>query len=107
MRGEARDDDVIFVALDGGGRLQGFAEATLRGDYVNDCETSPVAFLEGIYVRPDARLVGVGRALASWGRDKDKEMASDALRENCGGHIFHEAVGFEETERVVCYRRRL
>src|SRR5579871_375050 len=40
-----------------------FAEATVRIDYVNGCSTSPVAFLEGIYVRPAWRRRGAARLL--------------------------------------------
>ncbi len=108
----ATGDLVAFVALDDGARLRGFAEAALRRDYVNGCKTSPVAFLEGIYVRPEARGGGVGRALSSaveaWGRVKGcMELASDALLENAASHLFHGAIGFEETERVVYFRKRL
>src|SRR5262245_36144489 len=41
----------------------GFAEATLRTDYVNGCETSPVAFFEGIFVQEDWRKRGIARLL--------------------------------------------
>jgi aminoglycoside 6'-N-acetyltransferase I len=51
----------VRLALDGDGRAAGFVEATLRTDYVNGCETSPVVFLEGIYVEPWARRQGVAR----------------------------------------------
>src|SRR5580700_6321568 len=33
----------------------GLAEAAVRHDYVNGAQTSPVVFLEGIYVVPSAR----------------------------------------------------
>lgn len=90
----------------------GFAEVDLRHDHVNGCDTSPVAFLEGIYVAPEWRGRGVGRALsercAQWGRDRGAaEYASDALIDNLASHAFHHAIGFEETERVVYFRRRL
>jgi aminoglycoside 6'-N-acetyltransferase I len=90
----------------------GFAEATLRRDYVNGCETTPVAFLEGIYVVPDARRQGVGRALdrmvQDWATKRGcEEYASDALMDNRESHAFHAALGFEETEHVVYFRRRL
>jgi aminoglycoside 6'-N-acetyltransferase I len=105
-------DRIAFLAVDGEARIRGFSEAALRRDYVNGCKTSPVAFLEGIYVRPDARGGGVGRALgsavAAWGREAGcTELASDALLENVDSQTFHLALGFEETERVVYYLRRL
>ena len=100
-----------LLAIDRGEAI-GFAEVSLRSDYVNGCETSPVAFLEGIYVRHGHRRRGVGRALvdaaAQWRREQGcSEFASDALLANEASHRFHGAVGFAETERVVCFRRPL
>lgn len=100
-----------FLAHDSGA-VMGFAEASLRHDYVNGCETSPVAFLEGIYVLPDWRRRGVARglteAVADWARANGcTEFASDALLDNGVSHAFHAAIGFEETERVVYFRRPL
>ena len=95
-----------------GDALLGFAEATLRHDYVNGCDTSPVAFLEGLYVAPQHRRRGVARALvdavAAWAVTQDvSEFASDALIENRASHAMHQALGFAETERVVYFRRPL
>ncbi len=56
-------DTFIGIAWSADDRPAGFAEATLRVDYVNGCVTSPVAFLEGIYVEPWARRQGVARTL--------------------------------------------
>jgi aminoglycoside 6'-N-acetyltransferase I len=101
-----------LIALDNEGNALGFAEATIRRDYVDGCETSPVAFLEGIYVRPEARMGGVALALAdavaAWGKAKGcTEFASNALLDNIDSHRFHAAIGFEETERVVYFRKDL
>ncbi|UIJ46256.1 GNAT family N-acetyltransferase [Sphingomonas cannabina] len=108
------DDDraVCFLAVDAAGAILAFAEASLRTDYVNGCETSPVAFLEGIYVRPRHRRTGLGQALSAaveqWARATGcTELASDALLENTASHRFHGAIGFEETERVVYFRKQL
>jgi aminoglycoside 6'-N-acetyltransferase I len=94
------------------GRLAGFSEAALRTDYVNGCETSPVAFLEGIYVEPWARRQGVAKMLVAeveaWAVSLGcREFASDALLENRDSHRMHQALGFEETERVVYFRKLL
>ena len=102
----------IRIALNPQDRPVGFAEATLRMDNVNGCATSPVAFLEGIYVERWARRQGVARALVGvveqWGREMGcREFASDALLENVGSHSMHRGLGFQETERVVYFRKDL
>ena len=102
----------VRIALNKEDKPVGFVEATVRNDYVNGCATSPVAFLEGIYVEPEARRQGIARTLVGaaeeWGRMMDcREFASDALLENSDSHAMHRALGFEETERVVCFRKDL
>ncbi|MGO4737501.1 aminoglycoside 6'-N-acetyltransferase [Bosea sp. 2KB_26] len=105
-------NETAFIAWDGAGAAIGLAEAALRHDYVNGCETSPVGFLEGIYVAPDWRLHGVARALCAaveaWARGHGcVELASDTGLTNAVSQQAHEALGFEETERGVFYRKRL
>jgi aminoglycoside 6'-N-acetyltransferase I len=101
-----------FVAVDAAGALIGFAEVSLRHDYVNGADTSPVGFLEGWYVAPAWRKQGVGRALVDavvqWTRAQGcTEFASDALLDNTLSYRAHLACGFEETERVVYFRKHL
>jgi aminoglycoside 6'-N-acetyltransferase I len=103
---------VAFIALSETDGSAGFAEASLRHDFVNGCETSPVLFLEGIYVQPAARDKGVGaslcEAVASWGRLKGcSEFASDAYVDNAASHAFHRALGFQEADRVVYFHKLL
>jgi aminoglycoside 6'-N-acetyltransferase I len=90
----------------------GFAEASIRADYVNGTSTSPVAFLEGLYVRPASRGQGIARQLVvgvqRWAEEMGcTELASDALLDNQGSHAMHEALGFVETERVVYFLKTL
>ena len=105
------EGDGNFVALEDG-RVIGFAEAAVRHDYVNGCDTSPVLFLEGMFVDPDHRRRGVAGALvaavADWGRTRGcTEFASDAEIDNVDSHAVHRALGFAETGRVVYFRREL
>ena len=102
----------VRIAWIAEGGAAGFAEATLRSDYVNGCVSSPVVFLEGIYVEPWARRRGLARLLVDivgdWGRQHGcQEFASDALVENADSDAMHRGLGFEETERVVCFRKNL
>ncbi|SMD03298.1 aminoglycoside 6'-N-acetyltransferase [Rhizobium sp. RU36D] len=101
-----------FVALAPNGSVAGFAEASLRHDYVNGCDTSPVAFLEGIFVEEDYRRNGIARdlvhAVQDWGRAHGvTELASDADIMNDASITMHGALGFEETERVVYFRKAI
>ena len=109
---EDAGDTINLIARDAEGAAQGFAEAALRHDYVNGCKTSPVAFLEGIFVTPEARGQGVARALVgaieAWAREQGcTEFASDAAPENFASLDMHRALGFEETQRVVFFRKML
>jgi aminoglycoside 6'-N-acetyltransferase I len=103
---------INFVAYDAGEQPVGLAEASLRHDYVNGTDSSPVVFLEGIYVVPQQRRHGVAARLiehvAQWGRVRGcVEMASDTDVDNLPSQETHKALGFEETERVVFFRRQL
>lgn len=101
-----------WIARDAAGRALGFAEASIRHDYVLGTDTSPVGFLEGLYVTPAARRGGVARALveeaAAWTVARGcRELASDTHITNRTSRAVHARLGFEETERVVAFRRRL
>lgn len=101
-----------FLALSSEGRTIGFAETSLRRDYVNGCESSPVAFLEGIFVIPEFRRIGVAKRLLEvvehWGQLRGcTELASDVDIDNIVSHQMHYSFGFEETERVIYFKKTL
>ncbi|MDR2871355.1 MAG: GNAT family N-acetyltransferase [Xanthomonadaceae bacterium] len=103
------------IADDGRRSAIGFAEASLRYEYVNGARhlqapDIPAAFLEGLYVVPTHRHAGVARqlvrAVIRWARSHGcHELLSDVMLENISGQKVHEALGFEETERVVFFRQ--
>lgn len=100
----------IFVA-ENDGELVGFVEASLR-KYADGCESSPVGYLEGWYVRPEYRKHGVGRklveAVEDWAREMGcTEMASDTELHNLLSQQAHAKLGFEEVERIVQFRKAL
>jgi aminoglycoside 6'-N-acetyltransferase I len=101
---------IIFVA-EADGRLVGFLELDYR-KYAPGCVSSPVPFIEGWYVEPALQGRGIGRALVEAAEARahargHHEIASDAELENADGIAAHLALGYEEVERVVCFRRSL
>lgn len=104
-------DLAVFVALRDGGQAGGFLEASLR-NYAEGCATRPVGYIEGWYVDPEWRQQGVGAALVraaeAWAVARGcREMASDAEIENTVSHRAHLALGYEEVERLVHFRKWL
>jgi len=90
----------------------GFIEGSIRNDYVNGTASSPVGFVEGVYVAPAARRKGVARqlyaAIGDWAKARGcSELASDALVDNEVSQRAHRALGFRETERVVYFTKHL
>jgi aminoglycoside 6'-N-acetyltransferase I len=107
----ARDDATTFVAERPDGSLCAFVEVGSR-PYAEDCESSPVGYIEGWWVDADVRRRGVGRALIEaaeqWARSKGyTEMGSDALIDNSVSHESHRALGYSEVERLVMFRKSL
>ena len=93
------------------GELGGFAEVFIR-PFANGCESRPVPFLEGIWVKQSQRGSGIARKLIatveSWASQNGfSEMGSDVDLSNTDSQRAHENWGFEETERVVYYRKNL
>ena len=90
----------------------GFAQCQLRHDYVEGTESSPVGYLEGIYVAEEYRKHGIARELLSvcetWAKGKGcAEFASDCELENTQSLQFHLNVGFEEANRIICFTKKL
>ncbi len=90
------------------GQAVGFMNLSVRQDYVNGTDGSPVAFLEAIYVLPEWRRRGVARQLIAraeqFARDKGlAQLASDCLEDNTLSQTFHQNSGFRETERVIYF----
>lgn len=101
----------VFVAGRPDGRLGGFLECGSR-DYAEGYLTSPVGYIEGWWVDPDVRGQRVGALLISaaenWARSQGyTEIASDADLNNEVSQLALRALGYEETQRIVCCRKQL
>ena len=106
----ANENAAFFLAAEG--EAAGFAQCQLRHDYVEGTESSPVGYLEGIYVAEEYRKHGIARELLSacetWAKGKGcAEFASDCELENTRSLQFHLNVGFEEANRIICFTKKL
>ena len=94
------------------GQAVGFAQCQLRHDYVEGTETSPVGYLEGIFIEKEYRRKGFAKQLLAAGEDWAKEQgctefASDCELDNTESLKFHLSLGFEEANRVICFTKTL
>lgn len=101
----------LFLAFDRQMPI-GFAQCQLRHDYVEGTKSSPVGYLEGIYVSESHRNQGIARELLrsceNWAKEQGcKEFASDCELTNTHSLAFHLKVGFTETNRVICFTKTL
>ncbi len=90
----------------------GFAQCSLRHDYVEGTCTTPVGYLEGIFVEDEHRGRGFAKELLSacedWARDIGcKEFASDCELNNTESQKFHLSTGFTEANRIICFKKTL
>ena len=105
------DNFAVYVCPGPDGRLMGFVEVGER-DYAEGCDTSPVAYIEAWYVEADNRRQGMGRQLfaaaETWATSRGHtEIASDTLLDNMISQQAHLALGYEEMERQINYRKQL
>jgi len=90
----------------------GFAQCGLRTDYVEGTESSPVGYLEGIFVKEEYRKNGYAKELLFaceiWAKEIGcSEFASDCEIDNIDSFKFHMAMGFDEANRIICFKKRL
>ena len=93
-------------------RPAGFAQCQLRRDYVEGTGSSPVGYLEGIFVLPEYRGQGYAKELLShcerWAKAQGcTEFASDCELDNDGSVAFHLKMGFAEANRIICFTKKL
>ena len=104
-------ESAVFLLYDGDEAI-GFAQCQLRHDYVEGAESSPVGYLEGIFVDAAYRNKGYAKELLkqceAWAKNMGcTEFASDCELTNTGSLAFHLKMGFEEANRVICFTKRL
>lgn len=107
----SHEDARVFLKFEQN-RPVGFAQCQLRHDYVEGTASSPVGYLEGIYVEEPCRGRGIAgellRACEAWAKEQGcAEFASDCELDNAGSLRFHLATGFTEANRIICFTKKL
>ncbi|QQS48998.1 MAG: GNAT family N-acetyltransferase [Acidobacteriota bacterium] len=102
------DEVEVLIAETEEGEPAGFAELSIRL-YAEGCYSGKVGYLEGWFVEERFRRQGVGAALVEaaieWARGREcAEFASDTEIDNEVSAAAHRALGFEEVERIICFR---
>jgi aminoglycoside 6'-N-acetyltransferase I len=108
----AMNDDAVCFIKSVDDKPIGFAQCQLRNDYVEGTESSPVGYLEGVFVSEGYRKKGYAAELLSecekWAKERGcTEFASDCELDNIDSLSFHMALGFEEANRIICFRKDL
>ncbi len=106
-----REDSAVFLAMEKN-KAVGFAQCQLRRDYVEGTSSSPVGYLEGIYVAEDSRGHGLATKLLHacelWAKAQGcAEFASDCELTNSQSLQFHLRTGFQEAGRIICFTKHL
>lgn len=106
-----QEESVVFL-LTVEHRAVGFAQCQLRHDYVEGTKSSPVGYLEGIFVEQEVRHKGYAKELLAkceeWAKEKGcMEFASDCELDNAGSLDFHLKTGFSEANRIICFIKQL
>lgn len=101
----------VFMAYHNGVAI-GFAQCGFRCDYVEGTDTSPVGYLEGVFVEEAYRRQGIARRLVeecqSFAKEQGcAEFASDCEIDNTESLLFHLKMGFVEANRIICFTKRL
>ena len=92
--------------------IVGFAQCQLRKEYVEGTNSSPVGYLEGIYLEPEYRGQGIAGQLLDKCEEFAKEngcteFASDIELENEASYHFHDKNGFVEVNRIIHFTKAL
>lgn len=99
----------VFIMYSGDAPI-GFAQCQLRHDYVEGTDSSPVGYLEGIFVEESHRRRGCARRLLAaceaWAKEQGcSEFASDCELDNAESLAFHLKMGFIEANRIICFTK--
>ena len=102
----AANQETFFAVEDE--RLLGFVNVSIRKDYVEGATSSPVGYLEALYIIPQSRMEGIAKQLCqqaeNWAKTQGcSQMGSDTWLTNSNSRAFHLKIGFKEEDILVHY----
>ena len=108
--GSSSDIEEVFVVENDAREVVGFIELNTR-EFAEGSRHPLVPYVEAWFVEEGHRHCGYGRELMKaaehWARQNGfSELASDAEITNTRSIELHKQLGFEETERIVCFLKR-
>lgn len=108
--GQAIDIVQVYV-VEVAGDVVGFIELNIR-NFAEGSRQSAVPYVEGWYIKPQYQGQHYGCALMAraeqWALSLGfNELASDTEIDNDKSIQLHKRLGFQETERVVCFLKSL
>jgi aminoglycoside 6'-N-acetyltransferase I len=111
LAGRSETVDAVLVADAHGIGAIGFLELRIR-NYAEGSDGHSVPHVEGLYVEAEHRRRRIAARLVAaaerWARTAGyAELASDAEIDNAASIAAHRALGFEITDRIVCFLKKL
>ena len=105
-------NEEAFLCKDDEGNAVGFMNVSVRYEYVSGAHSSPVGYIEGIFIQEQHRRKGYAKKLIhvaeAWAKRKGcKEIGSDAYVENTVSQAFHTKVGFRQYRVLVHFMKKL
>jgi aminoglycoside 6'-N-acetyltransferase I len=105
------ENEICYLCKEQGNYIA-FLHVSSRNDYVEGAKDLPIAYVEGIYVKPDYQKKGIAKKLINcgenWAKQKGyNQLASDTDITNSASIDFHKRIGFKEIERIVCFIKDL
>lgn len=82
----SQDKGRVFIAVADAGAV-GFAQCGLRHDYVDGTASSPVGYLEGIFIKAEYRKRGLARDLLETCQKWAKEQGCTEFASDCGSLV--------------------
>mgnify|MGYP000010607275 FL=1 len=110
------NSDAVFLYFEESGKIKdhavGFAQCSLRYEYVEGTKSSPVGYLEGIFVSKSYRKRKIASSLLTecekWAKSMGcTEFASDCEITNNTSFSWHLNAGFEEVNRIICFKKSI